>query len=110
MARNKSKDNPGEENNGLTFNDVADDSDINMNDDIDNAKKSNSLIGTAISEQQSKSDTSQFRGYYLENEVIEALERAINDKNRGKKKVKGTKSYVVNEILKHHLLEEGYYK
>src|SRR5690625_2430282 len=74
---------------------------------IDNPIENNSdILSDIASGKGSREDTRKFKGYYLEHEVANAIDRDINARF-GNKIPKGAKSDYVNELIKRGLKEEG---
>lgn len=57
-----------------------------------------------IKEMDSGNKDSDYRGYYIDNDLIKVLDR-IQGRKKGRK---GIKSYIVNAALRRYLKEEGY--
>lgn len=87
-----------------SFEDVADniniDSERNINKD-DDEKNDVDLVESIIKGKALKEDTHIFKGYYLENDVANAIDRITDGKPRG------TKSELVNQILKNYFMDTG---
>lgn len=71
------------------------------NIDID-SDKDNDVLDDIIQERKPKEKTHIFKGYYLEREVANTIDRITEGKP------KGTKSDFVNEVIKKYLTSEGY--
>lgn len=84
-----------------SFNEVASNSDINSNDKNND---DNNVLDNILKEKKSKEQTHIFKGYYLEREVANAIDRITEGKP------KGTKSDFVNAVIKNYLISEGYLK
>lgn len=78
------------------FGDVAD----NINIDS-NSKSDTDILGDIMKGKKTKDETHVFRGYYLENEIANTIDRITASKPRG------TKSEIVNEVLKKYFKQEG---
>jgi hypothetical protein len=76
-------------------------SDTNINISNDNNSNDKDVIGNILSGKKSKKDTHTFKGYWLENEVANTIDRITEGKP------KGVKSELVNEIIKKYLKSEG---
>lgn len=87
-----------------SFGDVSDHKNININseNETDNKTENDSTIKQILEGQKSKEETHVFKGFYLENEVADAIDRIT------RRSPKGAKSKLVNAILKKHLKDEGY--
>ncbi|WP_373896410.1 hypothetical protein [Virgibacillus sp. CBA3643] len=85
-----------------SFDDVAVDSNINSDKDNDTNKETNTddKIDNILGK-KTKDQTHSFRGYYLENQVADTIDKVTD------RKTKGVKSELVNEILKKYFQEEG---
>lgn len=83
------------------FNEVANNSNI-KNDSDDNTN--NTVLDNIINDRKPKEKTHIFKGYYLEREVANAIDRITEGKP------KGTKSDFVNEVIKNYLISEGLMK
>lgn len=82
------------------FDEVANGNKDNINNDI--KKKNNvDLVSDIIQGKRNKDETHVFKGYYLENDVANTIDRITDNKPRG------TKSELVNEILKKYFKKEG---
>lgn len=79
-----------------SFDDVASNNDINSNDN-----NKNDVINDILEGKKTKDQTHIFKGYYLEREVANAIDRITEGRP------KGTKSDLVNHIIKNYLTDEG---
>lgn len=64
-------------------------------------KNKNSIIEDVLKSSKTKEQTHTYKGFYLENEVADTIDRITEGKGRG------MKSEIVNRILKNHFKEEG---
>lgn len=80
-----------------SFIDVASNSNIENDSNIKDDSISDILEGKKTKEQ-----THIFKGYYLEREVANTIDRITEGKP------KGVKSEFVNQVLKNYLISEGY--
>lgn len=77
-----------------SFNEVASNSDIKNNN--------NDILDNIINKRKPKEKTHVFKGYYLERDVANTIDRITEGKP------KGAKSDFVNEVIKKYLTSEGY--
>ena len=77
-----------------SFNEVASNSDIKNNN--------NDILDNIINNRKPKEKTHVFKGYYLERDVANTIDRITEGKP------KGAKSDFVNEVIKKYLTSEGY--
>lgn len=82
-----------------SFGQVASNIDINNKSNIEN--NNNDIIKSLVKENIPKDKTHTFKGYYLENEVANTIDRLSEGKH------KGFKSDLVNEIIKKFFQKEG---
>lgn len=82
----------------ISFDSVASPSHININND-DNDNIHHNLMDDI--EIKTKNQTHSFRGFYIENELVDLIDRLTAGKGRG------AKSNLVNRILKDRFKEEG---
>lgn len=80
-----------------SFNEVASNSDIKNNNN-----NNNDILDNIINNRKPKEKTHVFKGYYLERDVANTIDRITEGKP------KGAKSDFVNEVLKNYLRSEGY--
>jgi len=104
MRTNKKRDIAG------MFDKVANDSDINSKNDYEDKQEINinlnkskkAKLNDVLGVKSTKSDTHEFRGYYLEIPLIEAIDKITEGEP------KGTKSDLVNHILKESFKDNGW--
>lgn len=75
----------------------------NESDNNSNNESGNDDIVERINNKKRVVDTHPYRGYYLEKEVSDTIDRLAKGK-------KGAKSDLVNSILKNYFIKEGYMK
>lgn len=81
-----------------SFQEVASDINIKNNDNSDD------LLNSVLKDKKPKEKTHIFKGYYLEREVANEIDRITDGKP------KGTKSEFINAVIKSYLISEGYIK
>lgn len=97
MARGKKRNLAG-------FGEVAsnDESSNESNNNSNNESGTDDIV-ERINNKKRVVDTHPYRGYYLEKEVSDTIDRIAKGK-------KGAKSDLVNSILKNYFIKEGYMK
>lgn len=80
-----------------SFDEVANNSNIKN----ENENNENNILKNVLEHRRPKGKTHVFKGFYLEREVAALIDRLTDDKP------KGTKSDLVNEILKEYFKREG---
>lgn len=81
------------------FDEVANDIDIDSTSKNDN-KDNIDLVSDIIKGHKTKDETHIFKGYYLENDIANVIDRISEGKPRG------FKSELVNQILKNYFISE----
>lgn len=84
-----------------SFDEVASNSNIKNES---NTNDNNDVLDSIINERKPKEKTHVFKGYYLEREVANTIDRITDGKP------KGTKSDFINEVIKKYLISEGFMK
>ena len=84
-----------------SFNEVASNNNIES-DNKNDVNTNDNVIDDIIQGRKSKEQTHIFKGYYLERDVANTIDRITEGKP------KGTKSDFVNEVIKRYLKSEGY--
>jgi 16S rRNA U516 pseudouridylate synthase RsuA-like enzyme len=83
-----------------SFNEVANDSDINKNINS-NSDNKDDILKSVTKDKKPKDQTHTFKGYWLENKVANEIDRMTDGHP------KGTKSEFINQIIKNYLISEG---